>query len=58
MTLSSPPAGPMLAHLADNMQRQCHSDSLRSIVVFLDAKFELWSAQYVMIDTVDFLTLV
>lgn len=29
MTLSSPPAGPILAHLEDNVQRQCHSHLLR-----------------------------
>ncbi|KAI9545929.1 hypothetical protein NQZ68_032642 [Dissostichus eleginoides] len=27
VTLSPPPAGPMLAHLADNAQQQYHSDS-------------------------------
>lgn len=38
MTLASPPAGPMLAHLVDNVQRQCHSHSLRS-TGFLECEF-------------------
>lgn len=47
MTLSSPPAGPMLAHLADNVPRQCCSHSLRAAVFFPGCKIQSsWCAQH------------
>lgn len=50
MTLSSPPAGPMLAHLADNVPRQCRSHSQRSAVFFFPGcKIQSsWCAQRAM----------
>ena len=50
VTLSSPPAGPVLAHLADNAQQQRHLDCLRYTLAVVNAGFGF------MINTVNVLS--